>query len=123
MIIDGKNLAYTFKDKTYHCAMDITMDFIGGKWKSVVLWYLRNETLRFTEIKRRIPDITEKMLSIQLKTLETSGLVARNVSGSKPPLKVEYHLTDFGKTLIPALEAIAEWGRKLGEQEGNLLEI
>ena len=103
--------------------MDITMDFMGGKWKSVVLWYLRAGTLRFAEIKRRIPDITEKMLSIQLKALETNGLVTRKVTGSKPPLKVEYQLTDFGKTLIPALEAIADWGRKVGEQEGNLLEI
>ena len=75
MIIKGKNLAYRIQGKTYHCAMDITMDYIGGKWKSVVLWYLKKEKLRFTELKRHIPDITEKMLSIQLKSLETAGLI------------------------------------------------
>ena len=123
MIIEGKSIAYQLNNKTYHCAMDITMDFIGGKWKSVVLWYLRNETLRFTEIKKRIPDITEKMLSIQLKALEADGLINRTVSGNKPPLKVEYCLTNFGKTLVPALESIAKWGRELAVQEGSLSEL
>ena len=103
--------------------MDITMDYIGGKWKSVVLWYLKNKTLRFAELKRQIPDITEKMLSIQLKSLEADGLIKREVYGEKPPIKVEYSLTEFGKTLVPALELIAKWGRNLGEKEGEFIEI
>src|SRR4030095_12789367 len=101
MIIKGKNVAYKLQGKTYHCAMDITMDYIGGKWKSVVLWYLKKEKLRFAELKRHIPDITEKMLSIQLKALEADGLIRRNVYGVKPPVKVEYSLTEFGKSIIP----------------------
>lgn len=105
--------------KPYHCALDITMHFIGGKWKTVVLWYLKNETLRFTELKKRIPDITEKMLSIQLRALEADGLIVRKVHGTKPPVKVEYTLTEFGRTLIPALNAIAKWGRELGESKGK----
>lgn len=105
--------------KPYHCALDITMHFIGGKWKTVVLWYLKNETLRFTELKKRIPDITEKMLSIQLRALEADGLIVRKVHGTKPPVKVEYTLTEFGRTLIPALNAIAKWGRELGEGKGK----
>ena len=123
MIINKTNVAYKIHNKTYHCAMDITMDYIGGKWKSVVLWYLKSETLRFTELKRLIPDITEKMLSIQLKALEADGLIKREVYGKKPPIKVEYSLTDFGKTLIPALNAIAKWGRDLGDTEGKLVEV
>ena len=123
MIINKKNLAYKIDNKTYHCAMDITMDYIGGKWKSVVLWYLKSETLRFAELKRLIPDITEKMLSIQLKALEADGLLKREVYGKKPPFKVEYSLTDFGKTLIPALNAIAKWGRDLGNADGKLVEV
>lgn len=95
------------------------MHFIGGKWKTVVLWYLKNETLRFTELKKRIPDITEKMLSIQLRALEADGLIVRKVHGTKPPVKVEYTLTEFGRTLIPALNAIAKWGRELGEGKGK----
>jgi len=103
--------------------MDITMDYIGGKWKTVVLWYLRYEVLRFGELKKKIPDITEKMLSIQLKALEENGLIKRTVFGEKPPIRVEYSLTDFGKTLIPTLDAIAKWGRELGQQNGELIEL
>jgi DNA-binding HxlR family transcriptional regulator len=123
MIIKGKNVAYKLDDKIYHCAMDITMDYIGGKWKSVVLWYLKNNTLRFAELKKQIPDITEKMLSIQLKALETDRLIKREVFGEKPPIRVEYSLTEFGKSLIPVLDAIAKWGRNLGEKEGELVDV
>jgi len=123
MIIKGKNVAYKLQGKIYHCAMDITMDYIGGKWKSVVLWYLKNGTHRFAELKKQIPDITEKMLSIQLRALEADGLVKRKVYGTKPPIRVEYSLTEFGTTLIPALNAIAKWGRELGETDGQLVAI
>lgn len=123
MIIKGKKVAYKLDGKLYHCAMDITMDFVGGKWKTVVLWYLKNETHRFAELKKMIPDITEKMLSIQLKALEADGLIKRKVHGTKPPVRVEYSLTEFGKTLIPALDAIAKWGRNLGDVEGELVEL
>ena len=120
MIINGKEAGFKLHGKTYHCAMDITMDYIGGKWKSVILWYLRKETMRFSELKQRIPDITEKMLSLQLKTLEADGLIQRASFGTKPPLRVEYSLTAFGKTLIEPLEIIAKWGRQLGEREGTV---
>lgn len=123
MIIKGKKVAFKIRGKMYHCAMDVTMGFLGGKWKSVVLWYLRNKTLRFSELKSQIPDITEKMLSIQLKALEADGLIERKVYGTKPPIKVEYCLTEFGETLVPALEAIARWGRNLGNTEGELIEL
>jgi DNA-binding HxlR family transcriptional regulator len=107
--------------KEYHCAMDITMDYIGGKWKTVVLWYLRKGKKRFSELKRLIPNITEKMLSIQLKDLESDGLVERKIYPEVPP-KVEYQLTSFGKTLIPMLEEIALWGRNLAEAKGKLVD-
>ena len=121
MLINGKNVAFKLNGKTYHCAMDITMHYIGGKWKSVVLWYLKKKTLRFAELKRQMPDITEKMLSIQLKALEADGLIKREVHGKKPPVRVEYSLTEFGKTLSPALDAIAKWGKNLGMCEGKLV--
>lgn len=121
MIIKGKSYIFKLKGQNYHCALDITMDYIGGKWKTVVLWYLRNKTLRFGELKKQIPDMTEKMLSIQLKKLEEDGLVKREVY-AEVPLRVEYSLTDFGKTLVPVVEAIAKWGRNLGETEGRLVE-
>lgn len=123
MIIDGDNVAFKLNGKLYHCALDITMDYIGGKWKTVVLWYLQFETLRFSELKRKLPDITEKMLSLQLKALEQDGLIHREVYGEKPPIRVEYSLTKFGKTLIPVLNAIAKWGRELGYNQGEIVEM
>lgn len=122
MIIKDKEYVFKLHDKTFHCALDITMNFIGGKWKTVVLWYLRNKTFRFGELKKQIPDITEKMLSIQLKALEEDGLVKREVF-PEVPLRVEYSLTDFGRTLVPVIESIAKWGRRLGEAEGEFLEV
>lgn len=98
------------------------MDYIGGKWKTVVLWYLRNERRRFSELKKQIPEITEKMLSLQLKQLEKDGIVGRKVYAEVPP-RVEYFLTEEGKTLIPCLEALAKWGRDRGEKYGEVKEF
>lgn len=70
MFIDNKEKVIVMSGHEFHCAMDVTMHFIGGKWKTVVLWYLRKDKKRFSELKRHIPNITEKMLSIQLKNLE-----------------------------------------------------
>ena len=122
MLINNREVRIKLHGQEYHCAMDITMDYIGGKWKTVVLWYLRKDKKRFNELKKLIPGITEKMLSIQLKQLEQDGLVNRKIYGEVPP-RVEYFLTDFGKTLIPMLEEIAKWGRQLGETEGEMIEI
>ncbi|MBL8993975.1 MAG: winged helix-turn-helix transcriptional regulator [Spirochaetia bacterium] len=121
MIIDNKEIVVIIGGREFHCAMDVTMNFIGGKWKSVVLWYLRKEKKRFSELRRHIPNITEKMLSLQLKELELDGIVSRKVYPEVPP-KVEYALTDFGKTLIPVLEEIAKWGRKTGDALGEFIE-
>src|SRR3954467_11574049 len=122
MIIKGKEYIIKMRNGTYHCALDVTMDFIGGKWKTVVLWYLRDKTMRFGELKKQIPDITEKMLSLQLKSLEEDGLIKRQVF-PEVPLRVEYSMTDFGKTLRPVLEAVAKWGRNYGDTEGTVVEL
>ena len=122
MIIKDKPYVFVIEGIQYHCAMDVTMHFIGGKWKTVVLCYLKNRTLRFGELKKLIPDITEKMLSIQLKALEDDGIIKRDVF-PEVPLRVEYSLTPFGKSLIPVLDAVAKWGRNLGETQGKLVEL
>ena len=121
MLIDNKEKIFILEGKEYHCAMDVTMDYIGGKWKTVVLWYLRKDKKRFSELRRLIPNITEKMLSLQLKDLENDGIVKRKIYPEVPP-KVEYYLTDFGKTLIPMLEEIARWGRGLAETKGKMVD-
>ncbi len=101
---------YEINGVKFHCEMDVAMHHIGGKWKTVVLWYLIEDKKRFNEIKKLIPNITEKMLSIQLKSLEEDGIIKKEVFNIKPPLKVEYSLTDFGKSLIPLLESLVTWG-------------
>ena len=123
MRIKDKEVIILIKDRTYHCAMDVTMDFLGGKWKTVVLWYLRNDKKRFAELRKHVPQMTERMLSITLKQLEADGIVIRKVYASKAPLKVEYSLSDFGKTLIPVLNAIAKWGRDLAAAKGKFVEM
>ena len=123
MIVDNTEMVIEIDQQHFHCAMDVTMHFIGGKWKTVVLWYLRNDKKRFSELKAQMPQITERMLSIQLKQLEEDGLINRKVYTSKPPLKVEYSLTDFGKSLIPLLNEIASWGRKTGNEKGKIVKV
>lgn len=120
MIIDGEEKIMQLRGETYHCALDVTMNFIGGKWKTVVLWYLRKDKKRFSELKKLIPDITEKMLSLQLRALEEDGIIKRMIYPEVTP-KVEYELTKFGKTLVPVLEEIAKWGRDTVQKEGKVV--
>lgn len=122
MRIENKEYFIEIGKNQYHCALDVTMDYIGGKWKTVVLWYLRKDKKRFAELNKLIPQMTDRMLSITLKQLEDDGIISRKVYTIKPPLKVEYSLTDFGKTLIPVLNTLAKWGRELGESKGKLVE-
>lgn len=122
MNIKGREYIYKIGDRDFHCAMDITMHYIGGKWKTVVLWYLRKEPRRFGELRKLMPQITEKMLSIQLKALVKDGFVIREVFAEVPP-KVVYSLSKEGKSLLPLLEELASWGRYKGESSGRLLEI
>src|SRR5262245_52115847 len=91
------------------CTITTTLSVMGGKWKAVILWHLINKTRRFSELKRLIPDITQKMLTQQLRELEQDGLIRRKVYAEVPP-RVDYSLTAYGKTLIPVLSAMAQWG-------------
>lgn len=101
---------YTIDNKSYPCCTSVTMRFIGGKWKAVILHHLINGAKRYNELRKDIPTITERTLSLQLKQLEEDDIIDRKVYTEKPPLMVEYTLTDFGKTLLPVLEAITRWG-------------
>jgi len=102
----------SFNGTEYPCCTSLTMGLIGGKWKTVILYHLMHSTLRYNELRKQIPAVTERTLSLQLKALEEDGLIKRAVYTSKPPLKVEYSLTNFGKTLIPLVQSIADWGEK-----------
>ena len=120
MIIESEVYSFDHRGKIYHCALDITMDYIGGKWRSVVLWYLMKKKKRFAELKKVMPDITEKMLSIQLKQLKKDGLIERHVY-AEVPSHVEYNLTKEGESLITILNELAAWGRNKGYTEGKLI--
>ncbi len=106
---------YNFNGKEYPCCSSLTMDIIGGKWKAAILYNLINETLRYNELRKKMSTVTERTLSLQLKSLAEDGIIKRKVFYSKPPLKVEYSLTHFGKTLIPLIQLISDWGAYVNE--------
>lgn len=95
----------------YKCEIELTLEIISGKWKALILWNLGNYgTIRFNEFKRRIPGITQKMLTQQLRYLENNKLVSRKVYPQVPPM-VEYSLTELGERLMPILEEMDKWGK------------
>ncbi|KMY54004.1 HxlR family transcriptional regulator [Bacillus sp. FJAT-27231] len=98
-------------DKVFNCEKELTLSVIGGKWKMLILWHLGKEgTKRFNELKALMPGITQRMLVNQLRELEEDLIVHREVYPVVPP-KVEYSLTEQGKSLIPILEIMYEWGK------------
>ena len=107
--------------KIYPCEVSLAMDLVGGKWKTVILYYLKDESKRYNELRKEISSVTEMTLSLQLKQLEKDGLVSRKVYGKKPPIKVIYSLTDFGKSFIPVLDAITKWGNSVVEEKGEFV--
>lgn len=98
-----------FRDTEYQCSMELTLAIIGGKWKALILWRLGENTMRFSELRKTLPHITQKMLTQQLRELEDHGLVNRFIYTQVPP-KVEYSLTDVGKSILPILTNLCQWG-------------
>ena len=109
------------KEEIFPCTVSLAMSLVGGKWKAVILYHLKDKAKRYNELRKDIPSVTEMTLSLQLKQLEKDGLVSRKVYGDKPPIKVIYSLTDFGKTFVPILEAITAWGNQIAVQEGEFV--
>lgn len=93
------------------CPVEVTLSVIGGKWKGIILYHLQSRPLRFNELRRLIPDVTQRMLTLQLRELEEDGVIHREVYPVVPP-KVEYSLTDFGSTLSPVILSIRQWGKR-----------
>ena len=88
---------------------------IGGKWKVLILYHLVEQTQRFNELRRLLPEITQRMLTLQLRELEEDGLIHREVYPVVPP-KVEYSLTDFGRTLLPVIGSMHQWGVEYSQE-------
>ncbi|NUU63651.1 winged helix-turn-helix transcriptional regulator [Paenibacillus agri] len=91
------------------CPVETTLGVIGGKWKGVIIYSLLGGTKRFNEIRKIYPQVTHHTLTLQLRELEREGLISRKVYNQVPP-KVEYSLTEFGRTLEPMLLMMKEWG-------------
>jgi DNA-binding HxlR family transcriptional regulator len=91
------------------CPVEGALSLIDGKWKGVILYHLLQGTLRFNEIRRKLPNVTQRMLTLQLRELEADGLVSRTVFAQVPP-RVDYSLTECGRSLAPVINALKAWG-------------
>ena len=92
-----------------NCGLDLIGEVLYGKWKVRLLWFINQGHQRPSELQRKIPDATRRVLNIQLNELEAHELITKTIYPVVPP-KVEYHLTEFGKTLIPVIAALGNWG-------------
>ncbi|MDL2301630.1 helix-turn-helix transcriptional regulator [Lachnospiraceae bacterium OttesenSCG-928-D06] len=108
----------TRKEINKNCPVSATIHMIGGKYKALLLWHLTDQTLRFNELHKLVPEATPKMLTQQLRELESDGLINRIVYPIVPP-KVEYSLTQRGKSLFPILNGMYQWGSELMIMEGK----
>ena len=100
-----------------NCPVVATLDMIGGKYKALILWHLVDGTRRFGELRKLIPQATQKMLTQQLRELEEDNLVIRKAYPVVPP-KVEYQLSDLGKSIKPILDAMRKWGTDYMKKSG-----
>ena len=105
--------------KLYPCGTSITMDFIGGKWKAVIVNHLADGKKRYNELRKELPRVTERTLSLQLKQLEDDGFITRTCYNSKPPLKVEYELTELGESILSLIKLIENWGCDYASNHGG----
>ena len=97
-------------NKTYTCPVDVSLSFVRGKWKVLILFHLHYFIKRsYSEIRDNLPGISEKVLAQQLKELERDGMIRKHTLSSKP-LRVEYELTELGRSLSPMLTFLSEWG-------------
>jgi DNA-binding HxlR family transcriptional regulator len=104
--------------ETIICPVDVTLSIVGGKWKPIILWYLLSGTKRFGQLRRLIPGATQQMLTQQLRELEQAEVLHRHIYAQVPP-KVEYSLTDLGRSLEPVIRQLAEWGEWYCAQTGR----
>ncbi|WP_245681311.1 winged helix-turn-helix transcriptional regulator [Arcticibacter eurypsychrophilus] len=119
MKFECQNDLVEMSGKLYPCTVSLAMDIIGGKWKTVILYHLKDSKKRYSELRKDMPTVTERTLSLQLKELQKDGMVSRTVYGVKPPIRVEYCLTDFGQSFLPVLQAITNWGNRIASESAT----
>ena len=108
--------------KVYNCPVDVALEVLGGKWTIQVLWYLSQGGLRFGQVRKSIPGISQKVLTRELRALESHGIVRRHAYPEVPP-RVEYSITRYGRTLDPLLDVMCEWGMKHARRRSLAIRI
>ncbi len=109
---------YIFKGKDYFCSLELVMDMIGGRWKTIVLFHLKDGVMRSGELQRSLHGIANKMFTQTVRELEQAGLVERIVYPTVPP-KVEYKLTPMGESVMPVIESLSNWGKHISVNYNN----
>lgn len=107
-----------FRGKEYFCSLDLTLSFIGGKWKTMMIYMLKDGALRSSDLQRKMPEVSNKMFTQVARDLEKDDILKRKVYPVVPP-KVEYELTDLGKSILPIIFHMCDWGTNLLETESK----
>ncbi|MBE6421845.1 transcriptional regulator, HxlR family [Succinivibrio dextrinosolvens DSM 3072] len=113
---------FLYKGKKYLCSLELAMDVIGGKWKSLLIFHLRNGAMRSSALQHSLTGISNKMFTQSIRELEADGIVKREIFPVIPP-KVEYSLTEKGKTLVPIMENLAKWGTSICDNKTKKKDI
>ena len=106
-------------DCNFGCPVEAALEVLGGKWKGLILFHLLEGSRRFNDLRRLLPEVTQRMLTRQLRELEADGIVARQVFAEVPP-HVEYSLTEFGESLAPLMSALQQWGGRFLQRQAAL---
>ena len=123
MTSEGKcSKEFLYKGKKYLCSLELAMDVIGGKWKSLLIFHLRNGAMRSSALQHSLTGISNKMFTQSIRELEADGIVKREIFPVIPP-KVEYSLTEKGKTLVPIMENLAKWGTSICDNKTKKKDI
>ncbi|MFR9545863.1 MAG: helix-turn-helix domain-containing protein [Rikenellaceae bacterium] len=105
---------YFFNGEEYYCSLALAIDLIGGKWKSIVIYHLKDGAMRSNELQRTLKGVTNRMFTLAVRELEETGLVERVVYPVVPP-HVEYKLTSRGESVLPIILQLAKWGIEISE--------
>ncbi len=116
MDCQNNNQRINFKGKEYFCTLDLTLSLIGGKWKTMMIYMLKDGALRSSDLQRRMPGISNKMFTQTARDLEKDGIVKREVFPVVPP-RVEYGLTELGQSILPVIFQLCEWGTRFLETD------
>ncbi|MCD8164747.1 MAG: helix-turn-helix transcriptional regulator [Bacteroides sp.] len=120
---DQCNKEKFFQGQEYVCSLELAMNIIGGKWKSMIVFHLKDGVLRSGELQRTLPQVSNKMFTQSIRELERDGVIERIVYAVVPP-KVEYRLTEMGRSVLPIVLALAQWGIEISKEINvdNLIE-